>query len=241
MRKTCAHYRSTVPANRSTNEATAFGQTEAPLNEVLAAGIILKTGWKGDSDFIDPMCGSGTLLIEAALIAKNIAPGIFRQSFAFEKWDNFNQELFEEIYNDDSHEREFTHRILGSDIDLRAIEITKTNIKNAGLSNVIKVQKKDFAQYTEAPFEKGILITNPPYGERLKPEHLEELYAMIGERLKHVFMGYDAWILSYKKECFDKIGLKHSKKIPLINGSLPCELRKYDIFAGKKYPQSNKK
>jgi putative N6-adenine-specific DNA methylase len=210
-------------------------QTEAPLNEVLAAGIILKTGWKGDSDFIDPMCGSGTFLIEAALIAKNIAPGVYRKSFAFEKWENFDSELLEEIFNDDSAEREFAHQIIGSDIDHKAVAISKANIKNAGLANMIQVEVKDMQSYEKAPFETGLLIANPPYGERLKPESLDNLYSMIGERLKHVFTGYTAWILSYKKECFDKIGLKPSKKFPFINGSLPCELRKYDIFAGKKY------
>lgn len=213
------------------------GQTEAPLNEVLAAGIILKTGWRGDSDFIDPMCGSGTFLIEAALIAKNIAPGMYRKSFAFEKWSNFDSELFEEIYNDDSHEREFNHKIIGSDIDPKAVDIARSNIKSAGLANLVQVEVKDIQTYEKAPFETGLLIANPPYGERLRPESLDNLYAIIGERLKHVFTGYTAWILSYKKECFNKIGLKPSKKFPFMNGSLPCELRKYDIFAGKKYPE----
>ncbi len=211
------------------------GQTEAPLNEVLAAGIILKTGWRGDSDFVDPMCGSGTFLIEAALIGRNIAPGIYRKSFAFEKWKNFDPDLFEAIYNDESMEKDFDYQIFGSDIDPKAVEIARANVKNAGLSDAIRIEKKDMQSYEEAPFEKGILITNPPYGERLKPESLDDLYTMIGERLKHVFTGYSAWILSYKKECFDKIGLKATKKYQLFNGSLPCELRKYDIFAGKKY------
>lgn len=211
------------------------GQTEAPLNEVLAAGIVLRTGWKGDTDFLDPMCGSGTLLIEAALIARNIAPGVFRKNFAFEKWKNFDSDLFEYIYNDDSNEREFTHQIKGSDIDAAAIVIARNNVKSAGVADIVRLEVKDLAAYTEAPFQSGVIVTNPPYGERLKPESLDALYAMIGERLKHVFPGFTAWILSYKKECFDKIGLKHSKRIPLFNGSLPCELRRYDLFAGKKY------
>lgn len=210
-------------------------QTEAPLNEVLAAGMLLKTGWKGESDFIDPMCGSGTLLIEAALIAMNVPPGIYREHFAFEKWKNFNAELFETIYNDDSHEREFKHKIYGSDISAEAIAIAAKNIKSAGVEKHIQLEVKPFEKYTEAPAENGMLVTNPPYGERIKPEDLSGLYENIGERLKHVFMGYTAWILSYKKECFDRIGLKPSKKIQLVNGSLPCEFRKYDIFAGKRY------
>ncbi len=212
-------------------------QTEAPLNEVLAAGMILKTGWRGGSDFIDPMCGSGTLLIEAAMIAMNVPPGIYRQNFAFEKWKNFNADLFETIYNDDSGEREFKHKIYGSDISSEAIAIAAKNVKNAGLDKSIDLKVMPFESYTEAPSENAILVTNPPYGERIKPEDLFGLYENIGERLKHVFMGYSAWILSYKKECFDKIGLKPSKKIQLVNGSLQCEFRKYDIFAGKKYPK----
>nr|WP_303893531.1 THUMP domain-containing protein [Dysgonomonas mossii] len=212
-------------------------QTEAPLNEVLAAGMILKTGWCGGSDFIDPMCGSGTLLIEAAMIAMNVPPGIYRQNFAFEKWKNFNADLFETIYNDDSGEREFKYKIYGSDISSEAIAIAAKNVKNAGLDKSIDLKVMPFESYTEAPSENAILVTNPPYGERIKPEDLFGLYENIGERLKHVFMGYSAWILSYKKECFDKIGLKPSKKIQLVNGSLQCEFRKYDIFAGKKYPK----
>ena len=209
-------------------------QTEAPLNEVLAAGMILQTGWRGESDFVDPMCGSGTLLIEAAMIAMNVPPGIYRQNFAFEKWKNFNVELFETIYNDDSGERKFEHKIYGSDISPEAIDIAAKNIKSAGLEKIIDLKVMPFEKYTEAPAENGILITNPPYGERIKPEDLFGLYEMIGERLKHIFMGYSAWILSYKKECFDKIGLKPSKKKQLVNGSLACEFRKYDIFAGKR-------
>lgn len=212
-------------------------QTEAPLNEVLAAGIIMKTGWKGETDFVDPMCGSGTLLTEAALIATNTPPGIYRKCFAFEKWANFNQDLFESIYNDDSRERVFDHKIYGSDISADAVNIARRNIKSAGMNKYIDLKLMPLEDYKQAPAPKGILITNPPYGERLKPENIDELYAMIGERLKHVFIGYQAWILSHRKECFYKIGLKPSKKIALKNGSLDCELRSYDIFAGKRNEQ----
>lgn len=209
-------------------------QTEAPLNEVLAAGMILKTGWKGETDFVDPMCGSGTLLIEAAMIAMNIPPGIYRSGFGFEKWTDFNSELFDEIYNDDSGEKEFNHKIYGSDISPQAISITTQNVKSAGVAKYIELKTMPFQQYEKAPAENGILVTNPPYGERLKIEDLSVLYGMIGERLKHVFNGYTAWIISYRKECFDSLGLKHSKRIPLVNGSLECEFRKYDLFAGKR-------
>ena len=209
-------------------------QTEAPLSEVLAAGMILKSGWHGESTFVDPMCGSGTLLIEAAMIALGIPPGIHRPHFAFEKWKDFDEELFSTIYNDDSGAREFTHRIIGSDISPMAIAIAEKNIKSAGLKKYIDLSVLPLQQYTEAPAGGGVLITNPPYGERIKVEELEALYAMIGERLKHVFLGFNAYVLSYRKESFDAIGLKHSNRFFLYNGALECEMREYEIFSGKR-------
>ena len=205
---------------------------EAPLNEVLAAGMILKTGWRGECDLIDPMCGSGTIPIEAALIARNIAPGVFRKEFAFEKWNDFDQELFDSIYNDESNEREFTHKIYGYDNNPKANEIAIRNVKAAGLSKDIELKIQAFQQF-EQPTEKSIIVTNPPYGERISTDDLLGLYQMIGERLKHAFTGNDAWILSYRDECFDQIGLKPSVKIPLYNGALECQFRKYQLFDGK--------
>ena len=205
---------------------------EAPLNEVLAAGMILMSGWQGYTDFIDPMCGSGTLLIEAALIAKNMAPGLFRKEYAFEKWPDFDANLFDEIYNDESQEREFKYKIYGYDIDMKAVNTARMNIKAAGLSDIITVEQQDFKDFTQ-PQHKSIIITNPPYGERISTPDLLGTYKMIGERLKHQFKGNDAWVLSYREECFDQIGLKPSIKIPLYNGSLECEFRKYQMFDGK--------
>ncbi len=205
---------------------------EAPLNEVLAAGMILMTGWHGDCDFIDPMCGSGTLLIEAALIARNMAPGLFRKEYAFEKWADFDADLFDEIYNDDSQEREFNHHIYGYDVDIKAVNTARLNVKAAGLSADITVAEQDFKDFVQ-PTHKSILVTNPPYGERISTPDLLGTYKMIGERLKHQFTGNDAWILSYREECFDQIGLKPSIKIPVYNGSLECEFRKYQMFDGK--------
>ncbi|NDV60376.1 RNA methyltransferase [Bacteroides sp. 519] len=205
---------------------------EAPLNEVLAAGMILMSGWKGDCDLIDPMCGSGTIPIEAALIARNIAPGVFRKEFAFEKWVDFDQDLFDDIYNDDTKERPFNHKIYGYDNNPAANTIAMHNVKAAGVSKDIVLKVQPFQQF-EQPKEKSIMITNPPYGERISSRDLLGLYQMIGERLKHGFTGNTAWILSYREECFDQIGLKPTKKIPLFNGSLECEYRQYDIFQGK--------
>ena len=205
---------------------------EAPLNEVLAAGMLLQTGWKGETDFVDPMCGSGTLPIEAALIARNIAPGVFRKEFAFEKWADFDQEMFDEIYNDDSAEREFEHHIYGYDIDWKAVNIATNNVRAAGLSKDITIERRDMADFVEME-GPALMVTNPPYGERITTDDLLGLYRTIGERLKHAFKGNDAWVLSYRKECFDKIGLKASVIIPLYNGALPCEMRKYELFDGK--------
>ena len=205
---------------------------EAPLNEVLAAGMILMTGWQGECDFIDPMCGSGTLPIEAALIARNIAPGVFRKEYAFEKWNDFDQELFDYIYNDDSAERAFEHKIYGYDNNRQAIEVATRNVRAAGLTSEIELKLQDFADF-QTPQEKAIIVSNPPYGERISADDLLGLYAMIGNRLKNVFKEGDAWILSYREECFDKIGLKPSVKIPVFNGALACEFRKYQLFSGR--------
>lgn len=209
-------------------------QTEAPLNEVLAAGMILKSGWRGESTFIDPMCGSGTLLIEAAMIALGIPAGIHRQQFAFEKWSDFDANLFSDIYNDDSGTKAFNHRIIGSDISPKAVAFAEKNTKNAGLKKYIDLEVKPLQKYTEMPKPEGIFMTNPPYGERLKSNDLEQLYDTIGERLKHIFPGYRAFVLSYKKECFDHIGLKPSRRYFLYNGALECEMREYEIFVGKR-------
>ncbi len=209
-------------------------QTEAPINEVLAAGIILMSGWKGDSPFIDPMCGSGTFLIEAALIAANINPGIYRRGFAFEHWRDFDAELFESLYNDDSAERDFKFKIYGADISPRAIAIARQNIRNAGVGKYIDLQIKPISAWSEAPAPSGILVTNPPYGERISAPDMEGLYSTIGQRMKHAFQGWHAWIIGYHDEFFHNIGLAPSQRIPLLNGSLECELREYIIFAGDK-------
>ena len=203
----------------------------APINEVLAAGIIMHTGWKGECDLIDPMCGSGTICIEAALIAMNIYPGVFRKEYAFEKWKDFDAELFQKIYDDDSQEREFTHKIYGYDINHQAVAISTENAKAAGVSGVVSFTQRDFMDFTQ-PEEKAIMVTNPPYGERITTDNILELYAGIGRTLKHSFVGGDAWIITYHEECFDKIGFRPSTKIALYNGPLPCELRKYQVFEG---------
>ena len=206
--------------------------TTAPINEVLAAGIILKTGWHGECDFVDPMCGSGTFLIEAALIAQNIYPGIYRKSFAFERWDDYDADLFASIASDDSAECTFDHHIYGGDISPEAIGVTRRNIRAANLDAVISLVCKPFDEWTEPPAD-GILVTNPPYGERLRPESMEELFSGIGTTLKRHFAGYRAWIIGYRDEDLQCIGLKPSVKFPILNGALECSLREYVLFAGR--------
>ena len=220
-------------------------QTQAPINEVLAAGLILKTGWRGDCAFLDPMCGSGTFLIEAALIAANINPGIYRRGFAFEKWPDFDADLFERLYNDDEGERIPTHPILGGDIDPEAVGITRKNIASARVGDFVKVKCQSISEWKELPEgessesnpdlmpREGVLVTNPPYGERLRPEKIEELYRLIGECLKKNFKGWHAWILGYRPELFDSIRLKSSVRYPILNGALECSFREYVLFDGK--------
>ncbi|MBO4593851.1 MAG: RNA methyltransferase [Bacteroidaceae bacterium] len=209
------------------------GSVESPINEVLAAGMILMTGWRGECDFIDPMCGSGTIAIEAALIARNIWPGIFHSHrYAFENWDDFDADLLQSIYNDDSHERPFEHKIYARDIDIAAANITAANARSAGVSDCMEISVQSIQEFTQ-PTQPTLMVTNPPYGERISSPDLLDLYHTIGDRLKHQFVGNDAWIISYRQEGFAQIGLKPSLKIPLFNGALECELRKYQIFDGK--------
>ena len=222
--------------------------TEAPINEALAAGMLLLAGWKGQSDFYDPMCGSGTIPIEAALIARNIAPGVFRQSFAFEKWLDFDAELWSEIYNDDSHEREFHHKIYGSDASFYAIQQATKNVKSAGVQRDVELKQirleeikfgnvqspySEADRSTEGRLEMSnaspLVMLNPPYGERL--------YGKIGTALKHQFAGSTAWIISSNDAAMKCIGLKPSKKLHLLNGELDCQFNRYDLFAGKRNDQ----
>lgn len=207
-------------------------QTEAPINEALAAGMLLMAGWDGRSDLIDPMCGSGTFLIEAAMIALNIPPGIYRDKFAFEKWNDFDGELFEMLYNDESNNREFRHRIFGSDSSYYAIKVAEKNVKNAGLQQYITLQQVAI-QELKPQSQNALIITNPPYGERLEPKNIFKLYDNIGTALKHKFSGSTAWIISSNKDALKQIGLKPSKKIPLLNGDLDCLFVKYELFTGE--------
>lgn len=215
-------------------------QTDAPISEVLAAGMLLLAGWEGKSAFVDPMCGSGTILIEALLMAKGIPPGIFRPSFAFERWKDFDQELLSSIL-DEWEEKPFDHPVVGMDISPKAIVAAKKNAEYAGVLKDISFVVSDISDVLpeQVPAvspgeEPPMLMTNPPYGERLRLEDLEQTYSVLGSKLKHTFTGYRAWVISSSKEGLWKIGLKPFFKEVLFNGSLECELRGYETFSGKR-------
>ncbi len=207
-------------------------QGEAPLNEVLAAGMIKITGWNGNSDFLDPMCGSGTLPIEAAMIAYNIPPGKFRKNYAFENWPNFDQLLFDKV-KQSVQKKEFNHKIIAADISGSNLLNAQTNARRALVFNKIEFQKSDF-KALDCNIQNGTIMINPPYGERLKDKNILDLYAMIGERLKHAYSGNHAWILSSSVENMKYIGLKPTKKLDLFNGALKCKFNEYQLFAGKR-------
>jgi putative N6-adenine-specific DNA methylase len=209
--------------------------TQAPINEALAAGMLLLAGWKGQGDFYDPMCGSGTLLIEAALIARNIAPGIYRKGFAFEKWANYDADLFEDVYSDDSREREFTHKIYGSDAGFYAIQTAMKNIESAGLQRDIEAKQIRVQELRLADKETdgALVMINPPYGERLaQDKDVMNLYQDMGTALKHQFSGATAWIISSNDEALKCIGLRPAKRVRLVNGDLDCWFNQYVLFKG---------
>ena len=207
------------------------GHFEAPLNEVLAAGMVMLAGWKGETPFLDPMCGSGTLAIEAALIAASIPPGIFRKQYGFENWKDFDRELLEPVINGLRTEKDVKVSITASDVDPQAVALTKLHVKQMDLERIITVEERDFTT-TSGIREETTLIMNPPYGERIIPDDIEALYGSIGSTLKHNYPGSDAWILSSSKKALGKVGLKPSKKQVLFNGPLECSYVNYKTFKG---------
>lgn len=207
---------------------------EAPINEVLAAGLIALSGWEYDTDFIDPMCGSGTLLIEAALWAYNIPPQLHRDSMGFMRWKDFDPVLWSEVIkNSKAGMRDFSHRILGFDQSFKAIKATQQNILAAHLEGKIEVDRRKF-QKLNKPSQEAIMVMNPPYDERLEEENISELYKEIGDRLKNEFSGYTTWIISSNKDALKSIGLRPSQKFTVYNGQLECKFQKFDLYEGSK-------
>ncbi len=208
-------------------------QDIAPLSEILAAGLIMLSGWDGKTPLIDPMCGSGTILIEAALIAKGIAPGVFRKQFGFEHWLDFDKELFEKVFNDDSNERELQTTIMGGDIAKRAVTVATENIRNAGLQKYIRLQTQSVFDF-DPPKEQGMVITNPPYGERLSQTQLDIFYKQLGDCFKQRYSGYDIWLLSGNRNALKTFGLHPSKSMTLFNGPIECKYQHFSIYTGSK-------
>lgn len=210
----------------------------APLNEVLAAGMILLSGWDKNSPFIDPMCGSGTLPIEAAMIALNIPPNLNRDKFGFMNWKSFDEPTYQNAKHElQSKIKDNCETILGNDKDSKTLISAEENSRRAGVNNVIKFTKGDFFDNSTF-YENGTLICNPPYGERLKPEAIENFYSKIGDTLKNNYNGFNAWILSSNKPALKKLGLRTSRRLVLYNGSLECKYHNYKLYKGslkKKY------
>ena len=207
----------------------------APINEVLAAGLIMLSGWDGQSDFMDPMCGSGTMLAEAAMIACNIPPNLMRKEFAFERWEDWDVELFEKIEESLLKKtRDFHYKIIGYDKSPSAVHKAKENIKNAHLDEFISIKHEDFFK-TQRPGEaqKLHMVFNPPYGERLDIQ-MEQFYKQIGDTLKQNYPNTDAWFITSKLEALKHVGLRPSRKIKLFNAKLESRLVKYEIYAGSK-------
>lgn len=212
----------------------------APINEVLAAGLLLLSGWDGKSDFLDPMCGSGTMLTEAAMIACNIPANINRKEFAFEKWEDFDEVLFEKIVDSSLKKaREFSHKIIGYDKAPSAVRKAKENIENANLSEYITVERKNFfdtEKFNDGPLK---MVFNPPYGERLNLD-MEEFYGSVGDTLKRSYPGTEAWFITSNLEALKYVGLRPSRKIKVFNSHLESRLVKYVMYEGSKKAKYNK-
>ncbi len=214
-------------------------QVKAPLSEVMAAGIIQMSGWSSHFPLIDPMCGSGTFAIEAALYAANVPPGIFREQFGFEHWKNYDKELYTKIFDAlCSKINEQPIDISTSDIRRASVSIARENAERANVGGEIKFATADFTK-SKGPDRKAFVFMNPPYGERLNPEHLETLYAQIGSTLKHQYAGCEAWVFTAHPDAIKLIGLKPGKKIKLMNGPLECLLLQYVLYAGSKKMEKN--
>lgn len=206
----------------------------APINEVLAAGMLLLSGWDGQGDFLDPMCGSGTIVAEAAMIACNIPANINRKEFAFEKWSDWDNDLFDMIVDSLMKKtREFHYTIKGYDKAPSAVMKAKDNIKNANLEEYVNISQQNFFDTDKDTRGPLHMVFNPPYGERLDVD-LERFYREIGDTLKQGYPGTNAWFITANLEALKFVGLKPSRKIKLFNGKLEARLVKYEMYEGSK-------
>ncbi len=206
---------------------------DAPLNEVAAAGLIRMSGWDRKSMFVDPFCGSGTLLIEAALLASGIPSNIERQHYAFKNFANYDAKVWEEIYeNAPKRVSSLPCKIVGSDIDSEMVLKARRNLSGLPIGRFVEVENLSFEELIN-PVETGVMVTNPPYGERMG-EDIEELYSKLGDWMKAELKGYTCWMISSSEEGFKNVGLRPERKIKLFNGDLECSFRKYSIYDGSK-------
>lgn len=206
------------------------GNHEAPISEVLAAGLLKLSGWNARESLTDPMCGSGTIVIEAAMMAKQIMPGEIGRTYAFRHWKNYRPDLFEKMKQEHEH-RQPGFLIYGSDNSRKSIDMAFKNSTKALVADVVELEIADFRNL-EKKTDSSFFLFNPPYGERLNPGD-DAFYSMIGERLKHAFPDSEAWIIS-TNSCFKTIGLKPARKIPLYNGALECSFRKFELYKGSR-------
>ncbi|MCB0736190.1 MAG: methyltransferase [Bacteroidetes bacterium] len=206
----------------------------APLNEVLAAGMIRLSNWNPETEFIDPMCGSGTLAIEAALLASNTPVNYRRSSFSFQNWPNYKHALWEQIFNKELEKVAPPKApIWGADISSRAVYASKDNAEAAGMSEYITFKKADISE-TKPTQSEGVIMMNPPYGERLQPAEINDLYAKIGTQLKHYYSGFSAWILSSNLNALKFVGLRPSQRLSLFNGALQTKFMHFSLYDGSK-------
>lgn len=209
-------------------------QGEAPINEVLAAGMVLLSGWDRQQTFIDPMCGAGTILAEAAMIAQNIAPNLLREQFAFQKWGNYDMRLWQEVREEAiTKQVENEVPILGFDIDYDILNKALENLERLGVADAVELTKKNIADNTP-PATGGIVVTNPPYGERIQAADADifDFYRLLGDSFKQRFKGYKIYLITSNLEAAKHIHLKASRRIPLFNGKLECRLLEYVMVEG---------
>jgi len=216
----------------------------APMNEVLAAGIIQLSGWDGASPFADGMCGSGTFVIEAGLMARKIPPGAFRKQFGFERWKDYDPALYREVFQEATADEleKLPFEIVGSDVDAQSVRVAARNVRNAGLENDIRIERRAFEEQTpprgastKLSASRGTLILNPPYGARIEVQRINTLYRMIGDTLKQKYAGWTACVVSGNPEALDSLGLRPSKVTPLFNGPIECRLLEFQVQPPKQY------
>ena len=211
------------------------GNHPAHLSEVLAAGMILLSGWKGEVPFIDPFCGSGTLLVEAAMILADQAPGLWRSEYGFMRWKNYDPRIWKRLKAEaESTIQRERGKLYGRDISELSVRSSRENLRQARLLDLVRLKQEDFLNSASPVPAPALIMMNPPYGERMEGHDLNALYKSIGDTLKQQYEGSEAWILSGNMEALKKVGLRPSKKVELYNGALLCQFRKYELYRGKR-------